>query len=174
MFLLKTTGNTKVIIIYLNMYCVCVCAQHGFPSERISFRRWDSVLRNYSPGNQRLYNAMHKTCFPPIYCHNQMTLSKLFNIHNTLFRAIEVTNELNGRAEKNKQKARKTTITMRKPIYQEKAPGITRTVYPKEFSELQLHDPSLLFTECIPCRLQVSHGSYLLFPFIFMNRQGDS
>lgn len=56
-------------------------------------------------------------------------------IFKTSFGAIDITNSFNWGAEKNKQKSRKTTITKREHIYQEKAAGIAKLIYPKEFSE---------------------------------------
>jgi len=41
MFFLKTTGNTEIITIHnINMYkySMHVCAQDGFPSERVKFQ----------------------------------------------------------------------------------------------------------------------------------------
>lgn len=79
-----------------------------------------------------------KHAFSPhihVYCYNQITLSKLFNIHTTSFRAIGY--KLNEWKRWEKQaKSYKTATNMRESVYQEKAPGITRTVYSKESSEV--------------------------------------
>lgn len=95
------------------------------------------VLQDSSPRNQCSHNAMHKTGFCPrayIYCCNKIPLSKLLNIQNTIWSCWHY--KLIESKSWEKQTKSKTTITKREPIYQEKAAGAVKLVYPKEFSEL--------------------------------------
>lgn len=70
---------------------------------------------------------------------------------------------MNQTAKKNKQKARKTTITKRELIYHKNATDTAKPFILRNSQNCQVYGLSLLFIECTTHRPQVCHSSYLFF-----------